>query len=108
LTIFGAGTQTRSFTYVTDQVEGILRFASKEGLKNPVINIGNNNETSVLDLAKLIISITGSNSTLSYHPLPEDDPRRRCPDISMAKKLLGWQPKVELEDGLKRFIEYRE
>jgi UDP-glucuronate decarboxylase len=108
LTIFGDGTQTRSFTYVTDQVEGILRLASKEGLENPVVNVGNSKEISVLELAKIIISITGSNSTLSYHPLPEDDPRRRCPDISRAKKLLGWQPKVELEEGLKRFIEYRE
>ena len=106
ITIFGDGSQTRSYTYVTDEVEGILRLASKEGLKNPVINIGNDKEVSVIDLAEKIISITKSESKLTFHPLPEDDPRRRCPDISKAKELLNWSPKTGLEEGLKRFIDY--
>jgi len=106
ITIFGDGNQTRSFTYITDQVEGILKLAGVEGLQNPVVNIGNNVEISVLQLAEAVISLTDSKSELSFHPLPIDDPDRRCPDISRAKELLGWKPKVGLEDGLRRFIEY--
>ncbi len=106
ITIFGDGSQTRSFTYITDQLEGVLILAGKDGLKNPVVNIGNNKETSVLDLAQTIISITNSESKLTFHPLPIDDPERRCPDITRAKKLLGWSPKVGLEEGLNKFIEY--
>jgi UDP-glucuronate decarboxylase len=106
ITIFGDGTQTRSFTYVTDEVEGILRLAHKEGLSNPVINIGNNREVSVLDLAKTIISLTNSESKITFHPLPEDDPRRRCPEITMAKEVLNWSPKLDLKNGLIRFIDY--
>ncbi len=106
LTIFGDGSQTRSYTYVTDEVEGILRLAHKEGLENPIVNIGNNKEVSVLDLAKLIIPLAHSESELTFHPLPEDDPRRRCPDITRAKEILNWSPKVGLEEGLERFISY--
>jgi UDP-glucuronate decarboxylase len=106
ITIFGDGKQTRSFTYVTDQIEGLLKLASKEGLENPVVNIGNNKEFSVLDLADIIISLVGSDSELMFHPLPEDDPLRRCPDITRAKELLNWSPKVGLQEGLGRFIEY--
>ncbi len=106
ITIFGDGTQTRSFTYVTDQVAGILKLAAKDGLKNPVVNIGNNIETTVLELAELIIAFIKSRSRLSFHPLPEDDPKRRCPDITLARSLLNWKPKIPLEEGLKRFIKY--
>jgi UDP-glucuronate decarboxylase len=106
ITIFGDGSQTRSFTYVTDQVEGILILAGKDGLENSVVNIGNNKEISVLELAQTIISIANSESKLTFHPLPIDDPERRCPDIRRAKKLLGWSPKVGLEEGLNKFIEY--
>jgi UDP-glucuronate decarboxylase len=106
ITIFGDGNQTRSFTYVTDQIEGMLKLASKEGLENPVVNVGNNKEFSVLDLANMIISLTGSDSELMFHPLPQDDPIRRCPDITRAKKVLNWSPKVGLQEGLRRFIEY--
>ncbi|GBE18914.1 UDP-glucose 4-epimerase [archaeon BMS3Abin16] len=106
ITIFGDGSQTRSFTYIMDQVEGILRLAGAEGLQNPVVNIGNNVEKSVLQLAETIISLTDSKSKLSFHPLPIDDPLRRSPDISRAKELLGWEPKIGFEEGLKRFIEY--
>ena len=106
ITIFGDGAQTRSFTYVTDQVEGILRLASKDGLKNPVVNIGSNQETTILKLAKLIITLTSSRSRLAFQPLPVDDPMRRSPDTTLAKGLLNWAPKVPLEEGLKRFVEH--
>jgi UDP-glucuronate decarboxylase len=106
LTIFGDGGQTRSFTYVTDQIEGILKLASIDSLENPVVNIGNDIEVSIIELAKKVIPLTDSKSSHSFHPLPEDDPRRRCPDISRAKELLKWYPKVDLDEGLKRFIEY--
>jgi UDP-glucuronate decarboxylase len=106
ITIFGDGSQTRSYTYITDQVEGILRLARVDGLENPVVNIGNNVEKSVLQLAETIIKLTDSTSELSFHPLPIDDPERRCPDISRAKELLGWKPKIGFEEGVKRFIEY--
>jgi UDP-glucuronate decarboxylase len=106
LTVFGDGSQTRSFTYVSDQVEGILKLASIEGLENPVVNIGNNIEVSIIELAKKVISLTNSKASLSFHPLPEDDPRRRCPDIKRAQALLNWHPKVDLEKGLKRFIDH--
>ncbi|RMF90470.1 MAG: SDR family oxidoreductase [Methanobacteriota archaeon] len=106
ITVFGDGTQTRSFTYVTDQINGILRLAAKEDVDNPVVNIGSNRETSIIDLARLIIRLTGSDSEITFHPLPEDDPLRRCPDITRARELLGWEPKVGLEEGLRRFIEH--
>ena len=106
VTVFGDGSQTRSFTYVTDLVEGILSLALSNHASGEVINIGSNLETSVLDLANLIIDITGSNSSIGFYPLPEDDPNRRCPNIGKAKSVLNWKPKVDLESGLKRFIEY--
>lgn len=106
LTVFGDGKQTRSFTYVTDEVEGILRLAGLKGLSGEVINIGNDRETRIIDLAKLIIKLTNSTSTIEFHPLPEGDPRRRCPEISKAKRLLKWEPKVVLEEGLRRTIEW--
>jgi len=106
ITVFGDGSQTRSFTYVTDQIEGLLRLASLDAARGQVINIGNVNEITVLTLAKKVIEITGSSSTLSFHPLPEDDPLRRRPDVTRAKQLLEWEPKVPLEKGLVRTIEW--
>jgi len=105
-TVFGDGSQTRSFCYVTDQIEGLLRFVGKDELKGEVINIGNPDEMSILDLADMIKKITGSSSKLQYFPLPQDDPNRRCPIISKAKELLNWSPKVDLETGLKKTIDY--
>jgi len=108
ITIFGDGSQTRSFCYVTDQIEGLLRFVAKDGLKGDVINIGNPIELSIVDLASLIKKITGSTSDLQYFPLPQDDPHRRCPIITKAHDLLDWSPKVDLETGLKKTIQYME
>jgi UDP-glucuronate decarboxylase len=106
LTVFGDGSQTRSFTYVTDQIEGLLRLAALDAAEGRVINIGNTDEITVLDLAKKVVALTGSKSPLSFYPLPEDDPLRRRPDISQAKKILGWHPKVSLDTGLARTIEW--
>jgi UDP-glucuronate decarboxylase len=106
ITVFGDGLQTRSFTYVTDQIEGLLRLASLEKARGQVINIGNVNEITVLSLAQKVIGITGSSSTLSFSPLPEDDPLRRRPDVTRAKQVLSWEPKVPLEKGLVRTIEW--
>jgi UDP-glucuronate decarboxylase len=106
VTVFGDGSQTRSFTYVTDQIEGLLRLASLDGARGQVINIGNVNEITVLALAKKVIEITGSSSTISFYPLPEDDPLRRRPDVTRAKQVLNWEPKVPLESGLVRTIEW--
>jgi len=106
LTVFGDGSQTRSFTYVTDQIEGLLLLASVDEARGQVINIGNVNEITVLALAKLVIKITGSSSTITFHPLPEDDPHRRRPDVTRAKQMLGWEPKVPLEKGLVRTIDW--
>ena len=106
ITIFGDGTQTRSFSYVTDQIEGLLRLAALEEAKGSIVNIGNDRETSIIDMAKLVLNLTGSSAGLTFHPLPEDDPMRRKPDISRARSLLGWEPEVSLEDGLRRTIEW--
>jgi UDP-glucuronate decarboxylase len=106
ITVFGDGSQTRSFTYVTDQVAGMLTLAGKEEGKGAVVNIGNDREMQIIDLAKMILDLTGSNSGISYHPLPEDDPLRRRPDITKAKELLGWGPKVTLEKGLRKTVEW--
>jgi len=106
MTIFGDGSQTRSFCYVTDQIEVQLRFIAEDGLNGEVINIGNPNELSIIDLAQLIKTITGSESILQHYPLPQDDPHRRCPIITKAHKLLNWSPKVYLETGLKKTVHY--
>jgi UDP-glucuronate decarboxylase len=107
ITIFGEGTQTRSFQYVDDLIEGTHRMMnSRDGFVGPV-NIGNPVEFTMLQLAKEIIDLTGSNSKLTYLPLPQDDPMQRQPDISLAKKELdGWEPKVNLRDGLGHTIKY--
>jgi len=104
ITIFGDGSQTRSFCYVTDQVTGLLKLAGYDGIDGSVINIGNPLEMSVLDLAQKIIEITGSKSSISYHPLPPDDPSRRFPDISKAAEVLKWEPEVDLDYGLRAMI----
>ena len=104
LTVYGDGTQTRSFCYVTDLIAGIYKLMLSD-LNEPV-NIGNLNEMSLLSLAKKIMELTGSKSTIEYKPLPTDDPKVRRPDISKAKKELSWQPVVSLEDGLKFTINW--
>jgi UDP-glucuronate decarboxylase len=106
ITIFGDGTQTRSFTYVTDQIDGLLRLLAMDGAKGSVVNIGNDKETTIIDMARMVLNITGSASDITYHPLPEDDPLRRRPDIALARDLLNWEPKMSLEDGLRRTIEW--
>lgn len=105
LTIFGDGSQTRSFCYVTDMVEGLIRLMDKQDFTGPV-NLGSSDERTVKEIAELIIKLTGSNSEIIYKPLPQDDPARRRPDISLAKQVLGWQPQVSLEEGLPKVIEY--
>lgn len=106
ITVFGDGSQTRSFTYVTDQIDGLLRLATMDEAEGEVINIGNNRETSILELAEMIKKLTNSSSEITFHPLPEDDPQRRCPDITKAREILGWEPKVPLEEGLENIIEW--
>jgi UDP-glucuronate decarboxylase len=106
LTVFGDGTQTRSFTFVTDQIEGLLRLAAIEDAGERVVNIGNNQETTVIDMAKLVLKVSGSSSKIEHYPLPPDDPLRRRPDITRATERLSWRPKVDLAEGLQRTIEW--
>ena len=106
ITIYGDGKQTRSFQYVDDCIEGMVRMMDTEDDFTGPINIGNPNEFPVLELAERVIRMTGSTSKIVFKPLPTDDPKQRQPDIKLAKEKLGWQPTVELEDGLKRMIEY--
>ncbi len=106
ISVYGKGRQTRSFCYVSDTVEALLRLmASDEDFTGPV-NVGNPHESTVLELAERIISLTHSSSQIVFKPLPNDDPARRCPDITLAKAMLDWQPQVPLDDGLARTIEY--
>lgn len=106
ITIYGDGEQSRSFCYVSDLVDGFLALlASQKGFTGPV-NLGNPGEFTMIELAEKILELTGSRSELVFKPLPEDDPRQRQPDISLAKEKLGWEPKVALVDGLKPTIEY--
>jgi len=106
ITIQGEGNQTRSFCYVSDMVEGIIRAMEAENTKSEVINLGNTDERTVNEIADLIIKLSGSTSKKSYKELPSDDPARRQPDITKAKTLLGWEPKVQLDEGLKKTITY--
>ena len=103
VTLFGDGSQTRSFCYVTDLVDGILRLLDSN--TNEPVNIGNPHELTIKEIAQTIIRMTGSSSQLVYRPLPEDDPKVRQPDIGRARDLLGWEPTVELNEGLRRTIE---
>jgi len=107
ITIFGDGSQTRSFQYIEDLIEGLTRFMNTSDDVTGPMNIGNPIEFRILELAEMIIKLTKSKSKITYNPLPEDDPVRRLPDISLAKKLLNnWEPKVQLEEGIIRTIEY--
>ena len=104
--LYGDGQQTRSFCYVDDLVDGLVRLMDSGDEVTGPINLGNPTEFSMLELAERVIAATGSRSTLAYEPLPEDDPRQRQPDIKRAKAQLGWEPKVALADGLERTIDY--
>jgi UDP-glucuronate decarboxylase len=106
ITIYGDGSQTRSFCFVTDLIEGIYKMLILDKVVDSPINLGNPEEFTMLELAEKIISITGSKSTIVFEPLPEDDPRKRKPDILMAQKILGWAPRVSLEDGIKMTADY--
>jgi UDP-glucuronate decarboxylase len=103
ITIYGDGSQTRAFTYVTDTIDGIATVMEK-GQAGEIYNVGNNKETRVIDLAKMIIKMASSNSQISYLPVPPEEPERRAPDITKISKL-GWKPKVELEQGLQKMME---
>lgn len=106
ITVYGKGNQTRSFQYVDDLVEGMIRLMnSRDGFTGPV-NVGNPNEFTILELAQKVIELTGSKSKIIYKPLPSDDPMQRQPDISLAKKELDWEPKVQLEEGLIKTIAF--
>lgn len=104
LTVYGDGSQTRSFCYVSDEVEGILRL-SRSAFHEPV-NIGNPGEFTILECAQLVLKVTGSKSPIGYEPLPQDDPKQRRPDITRAQDLLGWTPQIDLETGLRLSLEY--
>jgi dTDP-glucose 4,6-dehydratase len=104
VTVFGDGSQTRSFTYITDLVDGIIRLMLSD--VNDPVNIGNPREMTIKQIAETIIRMTGSSSKIVYRPLPTDDPKQRRPDITRARTLLGWEPKVQLEEGLVKTIEY--
>ena len=106
LTIYGNGAQTRSFCYISDMVEGLYLLATVPNLKGEIINIGNPNEKTIIEIADIIKELTKSNSEMILKPIGQDDPKKRCPDISKAKKLLRWEPKVKLKEGLLRTIEY--
>lgn len=106
ITVFGDGSQTRSFCYVSDLVEGLMSFMFEEGLQGEVINIGNPGEKTILEFAQIIQQLTHTASEIVHEVLPLDDPKRRNPDITKAKKLLHWEPKVTLEDGLRKTIDY--
>ena len=108
ITIYGDGSQTRSFCYVDDMIEGMVRLMDSSDSFTGPVNMGNPTEFSILELAKKIIDITGSKSKIIYEKLPLDDPKQRKPDITLAKKELGWVPKVEIEEGLTKTIKYFE
>jgi dTDP-glucose 4,6-dehydratase len=104
ITIYGDGSQTRSFCYVSDEVDGIVRLAaSTERLPT---NVGNPGEFTMLECARIVLEVTGSASKLVFEPLPQDDPKQRCPDISKARALLGWEPKIDLRTGLQMSLNY--
>jgi len=104
MTVFGDGTQTRSFCYVSDLVDGIFRLMMSD--HSDPVNVGNPRELTVLDFALKIKELTGSQSPIVHKPLPVDDPKVRQPNIDKARKLLGWEPQMPLEDGLRRTIDY--
>ncbi len=105
ITVYGEGKQTRSFCYVTDLIEGLYRLMNKDNFKGPV-NLGNPQEFTILELAQKVIDLTNSKSKITFKPLPADDPVQRKPNIALAKEVLGWEPKIMLEEGLVPTIEY--
>jgi dTDP-glucose 4,6-dehydratase len=104
ITVYGSGKQTRSFCYIDDLVEGIWRLLNSNEVMP--VNLGSEFEMSIVDFARLIKKLAGSDVPIVYHPLPEDDPKTRRPDLTKARTLLGWEPKVSLEEGLRRTIEF--
>jgi UDP-glucuronate decarboxylase len=108
VTIYGEGTQTRSFCFVDDLVEGLMRLMDSPDEVTGPVNLGNPHEITVRELADRVIAMVGAGATLEKRPLPQDDPTRRCPDIGLAKRVLGWQPQVPLEEGLARTVAYFE
>lgn len=104
LTVYGNGRQTRSFCFVNDEIDGFLRLAKSD--EHMPVNIGNPNEFTILECAQLVLKVTGSKSQIRCEPLPQDDPKQRRPDITKARELLGWEPKIDLETGLRLSLEY--
>ena len=104
LTVYGDGNQTRSFCYVSDEIDGFLRLSKSD--EHLPVNIGNPNEFTILECAQLVIKVVGSKSWIRYEPLPQDDPKQRQPDITKARQLLGWEPKIDLETGLRLSLDY--
>ena len=106
ITIYGSGEQSRSFCFVDDLIDGIMKFMELEDNFPGPMNLGNPIEFSILELAETVIKITNSKSKIVFRELPQDDPKQRRPDIELAKKKLAWEPKIQLEEGLKKSIEY--
>jgi dTDP-glucose 4,6-dehydratase len=104
LTVYGDGHQTRSFCYVGDEIDGFVRLSKSD--EHLPVNIGNPNEFTILECARMVLKVTGSKSQIRYEPLPQDDPKQRCPDIGKARQLLGWEPKIDLETGLRKSLDY--
>ncbi len=104
LTVYGNGNQTRSFCYVSDEIDGFLRLSKSD--EHLPVNIGNPDEFTILECAQMILKVTGSKSEIRYEPLPQDDPKQRRPDITKARQLLGWEPKIDLETGLRKSLDY--
>ena len=104
LTLYGGGTQTRSVQYVDDLIEGVIRLMKSEEIRP--VNIGNPVEYSVREVAEMVIELSGSRSEISHHPLPEDDPKQRCPDISRAREVLGWEPQTQAREGLAKALSW--
>jgi len=106
LTLYGEGSQTRAFCYVDDLIEGLIRLMASDNVVTGPINLGNPHEIAVRELAERVLALTGGTGRIVCRPLPQDDPRQRCPDIALARRVLGWQPAVTLEDGLRRTVAY--
>ena len=104
LTVYGEGHQTRSFCYVSDEIDGFLRLSKSD--EHLPVNIGNPHEFTILECAQMVLKVTGSKSQIRHEPLPQDDPKQRCPDITKARTLLGWEPKIDLETGLRKSLDY--
>ncbi len=104
LTVYGNGNQTRSFCYVSDEIDGFVRLSKSD--EHLPVNIGNPNEFTILQCAQVVLKVTGSKSSIRYEPLPQDDPKQRCPDITKARQLLQWEPKIDLEIGLRKSLDY--